>query len=437
MIEMTTAAGFTDETFDRFVESRNEPGWLVDHRRSAWDIYKTLPWPSRREEEWTRTDIRLFKLDRFGLPIDGELKQPAGEALLADGVQLGGKSASINSRSIELSLDARWSDQGVLFGSLSQLASEHPELIQEILGRRQLKAGKDRFAALNNACWSNGNVLYVPRGVMLDAPLHLHAMIADGGVDLSHTVIVLEEGAAATVLSESSSENAESDGFHCGSVEMMLAGGANLRYVNLQNWSHNTWHFSHQSAQLGQDASLQWTVGAIGSRLSKVNQQVRLAGPGANCQVNGVLFTEGKQHLSYHTLQHHQAPNCHSDFLYKAALQDRSRTIWRGMIEVDPVAQQTNGYQRNDNLLLSNQARADSIPGLEIEADDVRCTHGATTGKVDEELIFYATCRGFTRLEATRLVVCGFFQQVIDRITIDSVREALTQAIGRRVRDYA
>ena len=148
------------------------------------------------------------------------------------------------------------------------------------------------------------------------------------------------------------------------------------------------------------------------------------------------MFTEGKQHLSYHTQQYHRQPHCRSDFLYKAALQDESRTVWRGMIKVDPGAQKTDGYQRNDNLLLSNLARADSIPGLEIEADDVRCTHGSTSGRVDDELIFYAQARGFTRQEAIRMIVTGFFQQVFDRITIESVREALGLAIARRVRDY-
>lgn len=148
------------------------------------------------------------------------------------------------------------------------------------------------------------------------------------------------------------------------------------------------------------------------------------------------MFTENKQHLSLHTLQQHSAPHSSSDFLYKAALQDNSRTVWRGMIKVEKIAQKTDGYQRNDNLLLSGKARADSIPGLEIEADDVRCTHGSTTGRVDEELIFYACSRGFTRKEAIQMIVTGFFQKVFDRISIESVREALGSAIARRVRDY-
>jgi Fe-S cluster assembly protein SufD len=170
--------------------------------------------------------------------------------------------------------------------------------------------------------------------------------------------------------------------------------------------------------------------------LAKVNQHVGLIGAGANAQVNGVMFSEGRQHLCYHTLQHHEAPDCQSDLLYKGALQDDSRIVWRGMIKVDPAAQKTDGYQRNDNLILNPQARADSIPGLEIEADDVRCTHGATTGRVDDEQIFYCQSRGLTRKEAVRMIVAGFFQQVTDRITIESVRTALAKAVARRVREY-
>ncbi|MFI4877158.1 MAG: Fe-S cluster assembly protein SufD, partial [Blastopirellula sp. JB062] len=195
-------------------------------------------------------------------------------------------------------------------------------------------------------------------------------------------------------------------------------------------------HFAHQKGVVDRDAHIQWTIGALGSKLSKVNQHVGLTGEGAESEVNGVMFTEGRQHLSYHTLQHHEAPHCRSNFLYKTALQDRSRTVWRGMIKVDKDAQKTDGYQRNDNLLLTPHSRADSIPGLEIEADDVRCTHGATIGRVDEEQIFYAQCRGFTRKEAIRAIVIGFFQQVFDRIPVESVREALGDAIAVRVREY-
>jgi Fe-S cluster assembly protein SufD len=294
----------------------------------------------------------------------------------------------------------------------------------------------DKFAALHAALWSGGQFVYIPRGVVLDRPLHIGSVLSPGGTDTTHTLVVLEEGAEATVLHECNSTDQDAGGLHLGAVEIIQKPGSHLRYVDLQEWGHKTYNFSHQRARIDSDSTLQWTIAAMGSMLSKVNQSVDLVGPGADSQVNGVMFTEGRQHIAYHTLQHHRAPNCHSDFLYKSAQQDKSRTVWRGMIKVDKVAQKTDGYQRNDNLVLSPSARADSIPGLEIEADDVRCTHGSTTAKVDEEQIFYARCRGFTRKEATRMIVSGFFQQIFDRITIESVRDALGAAIARQVREY-
>jgi Fe-S cluster assembly protein SufD len=196
------------------------------------------------------------------------------------------------------------------------------------------------------------------------------------------------------------------------------------------------WHFSHQKALVDRDAHLQWTIGAIGSRLAKVNQDVALVGEGGQAEVNGIMFSEGKQHLCYQTSQHHEAANCRSDLLYKGALQDDSRIEWRGMIKVEPGAQGTDGYQRNDNLILDPGARADSIPGLEIEADDVRCTHGATSGRVDEQQLYYCQAHGLTRKEAIRLIVSGFLQQISDRIPVKNVRSALGNAIYRRIRDH-
>jgi Fe-S cluster assembly protein SufD len=261
-------------------------------------------------------------------------------------------------------------------------------------------------------------------------------VLTAGGVDLSRCLVVLEEGAEATLLAETASSEPRAAGLHCGCVELLLGPAARLRYVNLQNWGDGVWHFAHQKALVGRDAALQWTIGALGGRLAKVNQHVALAGEGAAAEVNGVMFTDGRQHFSYHTLQHHQAPHCNSDLLYKGALQGSSRIVWRGMIKVDRGAQKTDGYQRDDNLILSKSSRADSIPGLEIEADDVKCSHGATAGRVDDEQVFYASTRGLTRKEAIRMIVSGFFQQVFDRIAIESVRHSLGEAIGRRVREF-
>jgi Fe-S cluster assembly protein SufD len=435
MSTTTSPLGFTRTGFEAFLESRQEPSWLRDQRREAWELFGKLKWPTANEEEWFRTDLRMFNLDRYSPLADvASDYEPVG--LLTEGVELGGQSRALNGRPLSSELGDQWAKKGVLFGSLDELVAQHEKLIRSHLMRRAVLPNLDRFSALHAAFWSGGHLLYVPRGVVISEPLHALSAISDGGSDLGHTLIILEDGAEATIMSETVSPTEETTGFHCGAIEILLGPGANLRYVNLQNWGMGVWHFAHQKAIVGRDASLQWNVGAMGAKLAKVNQHVELAEPGANCQVNGTMFTEGKQHLAYNTLQHHVAPSCTSDLLYKAALQDRSRTVWRGMIKVDEHAVKTDGYQRNDNLLLSPLARADSIPGLEIKADDVRCTHGSTSGRIDEELIFYARCRGFTRREATRMIVTGFFQQVYDRITIESVREAMGRAIARRVREY-
>src|SRR5439155_19446847 len=269
----------------------------------------------------TRTDIRLFKLSQFALPTS--LPPPLGEGiqpLLTEGVDLAGQTTALNSQPVHSQLKAKWAEKGVLFGSLDELVRSHGDLIRKHLLTRAVDPNFDKFSALHAACWSGGHLLYVPRGIAIDEPLHCLSAMDAGGVDLGHTLIVLEEGAEATIMCETASHSPTDGGFHCGATEVILAPNARLRLVSLQNWGHGVWHFAHQKAIVGRDASIQWTIAAIGSRLSKVNQHVELVGRGAECQGNGVLFTEGKQHISYHTLQHHAAPECRSDFLYKSAL---------------------------------------------------------------------------------------------------------------------
>ena len=392
--------------------------------------------PDASLEEWRRTDIRLLRLGRFGFPTPPADTTPPA-SLLAEGVELSGRTATLDSQQVYADLDAKWTRQGVLFGSLDQFAAEREDLVRPNLLTRAVDPSYDKFAAMHAACWSGGTFLYVPRGVAIDRPLHMLSGLSPDGVDFGHTLVILEEGAEATLLAETASRDPAAAGLHVGAIEILVAPRARLRYVNLQNWGTGVWHFAHQKALVDRGGSLQWTIGALGARLAKVNQHVALVGQDAEAQVNGVMFTEGKQHLSYHTLQHHAAPYCRSNLLYKGALQDKSHMVWRGMIHVDQHAIKTDAYQRDDNLMLSDTARADSIPGLEILADDVRCSHGATAGRVDDEQVFYARSRGYTRKEAIRMIVTGFFQQVFDRITIDSVRDALGEAIRRRVREYA
>ena len=429
-------AGFDQAGFDQFIDRRIDPVWVTQARKDAWAAFESMGWPNPRDENWLRSDLRGFKLAKYKSTNEAESQSVAGAPVrLLDGVEVAGAIRSVNGLVTSESLDPMYATKGVVFGSLSRCVRDHAELVKKHL-HAQININSDRFAALQAAMWTDGYFLYVPKNVVIDKPLHIHAAMGDGSVDLSHSLVVLDEGAEATVLYESSSSTPEAGGFHCGGLELVVGARANLRYVGLQDWGSNTWHFAHKRASVDQDANIQWTIAAVGSKFSQVDQQVALIGKGANSHVNGVLFTRDRQQLTYNTIQRHSATHCTSDFLYKAVLQDRSRTVWRGMIKVDEGADKTDGYQRNDNLLLSDDARADSIPGLEIKADDVRCTHGSTSGRVDEELIFYARSRGFTRQEAIRMIVTGFFQQIFDRITIDSVREALGAAIARQVRQY-
>ena len=453
---------FDREAIERLLadqhSGRTAPEWANDRRRAAFDRLESLPLPDRRDENWMRTDIRLFKPKAWGprrrpgpeaaVPTGLLAEFLAGDATRGEsffdespqaaptGTHLAGRLLSLDGHVLREDLDPALASRGVVFGSAERLLATHGDLFKPHWFA-VIDSQCDWFAALHAAFHAASTVLYVPPGVRIAEPLHVLSGLGEGGVDTSHVLVVLGDGAEATVLTETAgggSAGGAGSGFHCGGTEIVVGRDAFLRMVNLQNWSTGVWHFARQKAVVHENGRLQWTLGALGSRLSQVAQDVALVGRGASAQVNGVMFTEGRQQLVYNTLQHHEAPGCKSDLLYKGGLQDRSRLVWRGMIKVDKAAQKTDGYQRNDNLMLSREARADSIPGLEIEADDVRCTHGATSGRVDEEQIFYAQARGLSADEAARLVVAGFFQQVFDRITILPVREALARAIGSRIR---
>ena len=205
------------------------------------------------------------------------------------------------------------------------------------------------------------------------------------------------------------------------------------KYVSLQNLARETWHFASHKARVERDAELDWVAGGFGSKKGKIRIQNDLNGPGATSRVTGAYFADGDQHLDYDTFQEHIAPSTESDFKFKGALRENAHAVWRGMIRVEPDAQKTNAYQENRNLLLSPTAHADSIPGLEIRANDVRCTHGATLSQVDRDELFYCMARGLSRGEAERLIVRGFYQEIFDRIEFEPVRDALQTALEARI----
>jgi len=427
------AAGYDRSTFESFLETRDEPGWVTDLRRRAFAEYEALRAVELDPEEWKRVDLRAFRPERFAIR-PASRPAPQFDTLLADRAQFAGSVVHVDGRSTRATIDEALARRGVLFGDLGTLLREHRGLLEPHLMTRGVRPGKDRFSAWHAAFWTGGTVLYVPDGVTLEEPLHsLIGLCEEDAADFSHTLVVLGEGASATLLEETASASAEAAGLHVGAVELLLAPGSALRYVQLQNWSEKVHHFAHQAGRVDRDARLQWTVGGLGARLAHIHQDVSLEGRGAEAQVNGVTFATGRQLISYYTQQSHNAPDTRSDLLYKEVLRDKSRVVWRGMIRVEPEAQRTDGYQRSDALLLSSTSRADAIPGLEIEADDVRCTHGATAGRVDEEQVFYCMSRGMTRFEAMHVIVEGFFHSVYDRIPVEAVRETLSQAVERKL----
>ncbi len=414
----------------------DEPQLLAEYRRAAWETYQRLPMPHRKMEAWRRTDIRGLRGETLRLPAPEAYRTlpPPPETLTRPLVdrEHGGQMLLLPGgfhRTAQADLDA----QGVIFTDLRTAAAEHPDLLAQVLGKI-VPADDGKFAALAAAFAQNGVFVYVPRGVQVEAPLHSLAWGPGVGLaHIDHLVIWLDEGASLTYVHESASPDEEGQTLHVGLVEILLGDAARLHFVELQSWGRHVWNFTHERAQLGRDASIEWIFGSLGSRLTKSFTQVRLAAQGASARVSGFYFADGKQHLDHDTRQDHLAPHTTSDLLYKGALKDYSRSVWRGMIFVAPEAQKTDGYQANRNLLLSGTARADSIPGLEIKANDVRCTHGATIGKVDAEQMFYLQTRGVPKLDAERLIVEGFFDPIMQRIPFEGVRERFTRAIHEKM----
>ena len=383
-------------------------------RAELLERYRALPLPTTRDESWRFTDLKGFDPETFS--ANGATEVAAAPGLLeleAAGVV----------RVSESGLQIDRAPEGIRFEPLE----DHPRL-------GELVGSDEKFAAHNAAEWTNGLLVHVPKDVVLEQPLMIRVVNSvEGGSLFWRLLIVAEPGSRFSVIEEYASTTPELSGYLNAAVEIFVADGARVEYVSVQNVSQETWHFGTHHARVERDAELDWVAGGFGSKKGKIRIQNDLAGQGATSRVTGAYFADGVQHLDYDTFQEHIAPNTTSDFAFKGALRDKSSSVWRGMIRVEKDAQKTNAYQENRNLLLSKEAHADSIPGLEILANDVRCTHGATLGQVDREQLFYLMARGLSRGEAERMIVRGFFQDVLDRIELEPVREALGAALEARI----
>jgi Fe-S cluster assembly protein SufD len=386
-------------------------------RAELLERYRALPLPDTTQEAWRFTDLRGFDPDAFGSNGHVEGTVPRGTVPMFD-IDLAGL-AHVSESGIEIER----APDGVTFEPLTD---------HERLGA--LVGADDKFTLHNAASWEHGLLVRVPKGVELEQPLYVRiANSSPAGSLFWRLLVIAEEGARFSLIEEYTSASPDLAAYTNAAVELFVEQGAKLEYVSLQNLSLGTWHFATHHARVERDAELDWVAGGFGSKKGKTRIQNDLAGQGATSRVTGAYFADGEQHLDYDTFQEHIAPSTTSDFAFKGALRDQATTVWRGMIRVEQEAQKTNAYQENRNLLLSDRAHADSIPGLEILANDVRCTHGATLGQVDREQLFYLMSRGLSRPEAERLIVRGFFQDVLDRIELEPVREALADALEARI----
>ena len=382
-----------------------EPDWLTERRRKGAALTSELALPGQKQRGWEFTDLTGLDLDAY----------PASEGRI---------------EGLEAGVDADDGPPVVL--PLREAAERLPDVVGERLG--SLVAGDDPFVARNERDWRSGVLVYVPRGQRLDKPVQLSVYHEDEGTALDwRALIVLEEGAEAEVWERYVSDGNESESLFNGVVELSVGPGANLRYVCEQELSERSWMFATQRAQLERDASLEWVALGFGSAGGKVRMETKLAGPGSSAKVTGAYAGAGAQHLDFDTTQEHAAEHTTSDLAFRGVLSDRATAVWRGMIRVDPGAQQTDAFQECRNLLLSKRAHADAIPGLEIEANDVRCTHAVAVAQVDREQLYYLRSRGLPEPRATRLIIDGFLQELAERTAEGPGRDALSAALDRRL----
>jgi Fe-S cluster assembly protein SufD len=331
-------------------------------------------------------------------------------------------------------VDPSLAEQGVIFTDLATAMVEHEDLVKQYFMTEAVPADFGKFEALHAAMWQTGAFLYVPKGVTVSLPFRSFALAQEAGSALfTHSLVVVEEGAEAFFVDAYQSETQEEHAFASAVVELFLKDDAKLRYVQVQDWGRHVWNFMTQRAILGRDAELKSLEVTLGSKFTKNSIGSHLRGENGLAEMLGIYFGDQDQFFDHHTWQLHESPYATSDLEFKGALKEGARSVYSGLIKVEEGAQKTDAFQQNRNLVLDRTARADSIPNLEIAANDVRCTHGATVSQVEPEHIFYLQARGIPRSEAQKLVVEGFFRPVIDRIPVEEIQDFLQSAIARKV----
>jgi len=430
----TSTTTFDEEALARLPAA---PPFIEALRKQAFTDFLALPIPSQETEEWRYTDLSGLDLafQPFASGVTAENLDGVAEEILQAAGSVGeraGLQIQHNSIVAVSHLDPALAAEGVIFTDLDRAAREHPELVEPYL-HALVPSSRTKFTALHAAFRTGGTFLYVPDGVVVPQPLQtLTWLDADGAAVFPHTLVVVGEDAEVTFIDRYASPDlsrALSDAV----VEIHTAPASRVRYVSIQEWGEGVVHLGVQRARLARDVDFRSVAVGLGASLARVETESALAEPGASSEMLGVFFADGTQHFDHRTEQDHIAPSCHSDLLYKGALRDESRAVYSGWVHVRPGAQKTDAMQTCRNIVLSDRAKADAIPNLEIEANDVRCGHAASVGPVEEETLFYLQSRGISRDEAERLIVFGFFQEVLDRIPLEEVRDGVARAIEQEL----
>jgi Fe-S cluster assembly protein SufD len=433
---------FTAEAFAAHLERvKHLPSWWLDRKRAAYARFAALPMPKRTNEGWRFSNLATLTLDGFNLPAAVRFEQMEHREL---GVTGAGHLVFANNRLVAAQeLDPSTTGQGIIFDTLQNALLKHGDLVKSHLLAQPSKLGSDKFAALHEAFLEDGAFVYVPKGIAAELPVGVfHYASGAGAAVFPHTLVIAEDNAKITVAdffrTDSGSQTQDprpQTQFACGGNDLYVGHGAQVSYIAMQDWSRDTLSFQFNATVAKRDAKVLSLNLHAGARQARHESFSQLQAPGAHSEMLALTVAHGTQEFDQRTLQLHQAPNTTSNLLYKNALLDQAKTIFSGLIVVDPDAQKTDAYQSNRNLMLSDEAEANSLPGLEIQANDVRCTHGATSARIDREQEFYLESRGIKPAQAQELLVFGFFEEVLGKIEHRELHDILTEIIREKFKE--
>lgn len=440
---ITTATSIlTKEAFSALATALNEPVWLAEKRRIAWSLFEETPMPTTADEPWRRTDLKKIKWDKFLPDIESTvasattlsaLPQPIRD-LLDERRQASGRLVLVNGQLKYFELAEEVAAQGVIFTDLQTAVRRYPELVSPHLMTDCVPPSDGKFAALNAALWQNGVFLYIPPEAKVIKPFETAFLLdGEGATGIHRTLIVAEDYSLVDYIEQTASLNQAQTGLNVGVTEIVARTGAQVRYAEVQLLGQKVYNFNTKRALGGPESVISWDLGELGSALTKTFIDSQLIGNAAKTQCNGIYFLDGKQHVDIDTMMRHTGYATTGDLLIHGALKDKARSVFLGMIQIDPSGQLTDSYLKNQNLLLSETARVDSIPALQIDANDVKASHAATISQVEEEYIFYLQSRGIPRKIAVHMIVEGFFSTVLSRMGNERVKTRLMDAVVEKM----